>query len=85
MADHTESMTNPDQEAKFSVVTVPEHLREQVLEHVRTLMQDDEDVSGYMLRLGASISPSTKVNWCGTGCSTWDTKGLLDMGCGDSD
>ncbi len=84
MAEDT-NITNPEQEPSFSIVTVPEELREQVLDYVRKLESEEGDTSAYMLRLSTSISTSTMTNWSGTGCSTWDTRGMKDMGCGDSD
>lgn len=88
MDQNQQSMTNPEQESTFSVITVPEHLREQVVQHVTELMQQDSDVSGYMI--GGLVSHSMGRSLAGgpitaTGCSTWDTKGSMDLGCSDSD
>lgn len=86
MTERTEESMNSEPEAKFSIVTVPEHLRDQVIEYVRQLEADESDVSGFMLRTSSSLLGSAiRSSWCGTGCSSWDTKGLKDMGCGDSD
>ncbi|MGA7672933.1 MAG: hypothetical protein WBW04_21125 [Nitrolancea sp.] len=86
MEQNKQSMTNPEQEPTFSVITVPEHLREQVLEHVKQLADDESDVSGYMMGLSShSLTSSLMARWSGTGCSTWDSKGSMDMGCSDTD
>jgi hypothetical protein len=52
MTNNPDQITNPDQEATFSVVTVPEHLHQQVVDYVKQLMEQEADTSAYMLGLG---------------------------------
>ncbi|MGA7672932.1 MAG: hypothetical protein WBW04_21120 [Nitrolancea sp.] len=77
------SMTNPEQDSAPSIITVPEHLREQVLEYMAELSADDSDVSGHMMASGLALHGS------GTRCYLYDSTdggGLgLDINCPDHD
>ncbi len=87
MEQDKQAMTNPEEGPTFAIISVPEHLREQVLEHVAELTEGDSDVSGFMIGglMSHSLSSSLRAQLSGTGCSTWDTKGSMDFGCSDSD
>ena len=75
--------TNRNQEPTSSVITVPERLREQVLEYVAELTAAESDVSGYMMSGGLPLHGS------GTRCYAYDSTdggGLgLDVNCPDRD
>ena len=87
MVQNPESMTNPEQEQSFSTITVPDHLREQVLDYVAELTQEDADVSGFMLRGVASPAMRTTLlnASSSTGCSITTSGGLQDINCLDND
>ena len=87
MDQNKQATTNPEQGPSFSVITIPEELREQVQDFVAQLTQEDEDVSGYMLRGVSSSSIRTTLmnSFSATGCSTTNTGGLQDINCLDND
>ena len=49
MTDRIEGSRNTATERSIHVVLVPKHLRERVEEYVRQIVDDEDDVSGYML------------------------------------
>ena len=78
-----QSTTNPGQEPKMSVITVPEQYRVQVLERLAELTADYTDVTGHMMTGGLGVHRS------GTRCYLYDSTdggGLgLDINCPDHD
>lgn len=48
MVEKTEQANDAELDPASHVVLVPEHLREQVEERVRQLVEEEDDVSGYM-------------------------------------
>ena len=87
MEQDKQSMTNPEQEPTFSTITIPDTLREQVLDYVAELTREDADVSGFMLRGVASPAMRTTLQAASssTGCSITSSGGLQDINCLDSD
>ncbi len=77
MEQDKQSMTNPEQEPNFSIVPVPEELRERVVNFVRQLQEEEADTSGFMMRSG--------LGWTGTNCQYVKTGGplVLDTSCSD--
>ena len=86
MDQNQQSMTNPEQESPFSIISVPEHLRDQVLAHIAELTEGDAEVSGYMIGLSThSLGSSTIRNLSGSGCTQWSTGAQMDFNCTDND
>jgi len=86
MDQHQQSMTNPEQDGTFSVIAIPEHLREQVEDYVAQLTQEDADVSGYMLRGMASPAMGAKLmgGFSGTNCTITNSGAGQDINCLDT-
>ena len=79
--------TKPQEGSTVSVVVVPGHLRQQVLDYVESLTDDGSDVGGYMLNT-AGIRPGSMLmaKSSNTNCTFWDTKGPaggVDFTCTD--
>lgn len=55
-------MTNPEQEKTFTIVAVPEHLRERVLEFMKQL-DEDADTHGFIMGQGAAPGTGTNCRW----------------------
>ena len=86
MDQNQQSMTNPEQDATFSIIAIPESLREQVEDYVAQLTQEDEDVSGFMLRGIASPAMRTSLmnGFSGTNCSITNSGAGQDINCLDT-
>ncbi|MGA7672929.1 MAG: hypothetical protein WBW04_21105 [Nitrolancea sp.] len=65
MEQDKQSMTNPEQGPSFSVITVPEQLREQVLEFVKQL-KEDVATHGLNMSEGATGGTGTDCKWTQT-------------------
>ena len=87
MNENEYSMNNLDQKPTSSVIFVPEHLREQVLEYVAQLEAEESDVSGYMIGglTSHSLSSPLMQSFSGTGCIPVGTSGSKDVSCSDTD
>jgi hypothetical protein len=80
MTEHSEQGTASGHEPSFSVVTIPEDLREKVIDYVKEL-SEDSDTSAYMLSLGGTHFTGTECRYVHSGdrqshqqdvaCSDW--------------
>lgn len=89
MAEDSQIAEEGDQQEKFSLITVPENLIQQVAEHVISLEQEKSDVSGHMIsglgRIGTGLR-TLSAGWTGTGCKAWTTGSQgTDHSCSDDD
>ena len=85
MSGSANSETRTQDQETFAIVTVPEHLRQQVLDYVKSLESDD-DVSGFMLNLAGRSASSLTTRQSETNCWFFDTKlpvGGVDFQCSD--
>lgn len=89
MAGDPESTSGGGQGDTFTVVEVPEHLTNQVLEYVKALLNEESDTAGYMM---AGISGAVGMGtlradggpYVGTGCGHKHTaKKGTDIYCTD--
>ena len=72
MAEHAEPAENTAKDRSTNVVLVPVHLREQVEEHVRQLVEGENNVSGYMLSgFMNRISYQDEMNKCERKVIAW--------------
>ncbi len=71
----------------YSVVIVPEHLRQQVIDFVAEAEREESDVSGYLISrsLGSVTRPILSANSSGTGCKFVESTKGLDWSCSDDD
>lgn len=80
------STPEPDPIEGHAVVIVPEHLRKLVLDYVAEAVQDESDVSGYLIArtIGSIAAPHLSYS-SGTGCKFVESTKGLDWNCSDND
>ena len=87
MDQQPSSTSNPEPTEGYSVVIVPDHLHQQVMDYVADVTQDEPDVSGYLISSSlGSISRSTVFAYSsGTSCKFAESTKGLDWSCSDND
>lgn len=81
MTSDAEPTDGPQQDHTFSIISIPDHLTQQVVDYIEALMDEDDDTSGYMIggiSMASGAGPLSEkmkhsdCTWKKTGDFGWD-------------